>query len=264
VQARDPSGEWGESASQRLLQEPRFRQTKSFMLILVLAISSLVVAIYRWHLHTVHVRYGLVLEERNRIGREWHDTLVAGFSAISLQLEAAMARLEKQPERAAEILDITRKMVHHYRAEARRVIWDLRDSRPEGESLGEAVNSAFARMKATRGVDGRVTVTGQPVDLPPEMQHNLLRICQEAMSNAVRHGHPSRVDIELMYQDGHISASVRDDGCGFSVEESSADSGHFGLTVMEERARRIGGQLRIASRPGEGTIIEADVPLERN
>jgi ligand-binding sensor domain-containing protein/two-component sensor histidine kinase len=263
VQARDPAGDWSESASLVLRQQPRFLETGWFVMILALAISSLVIAVYRWRLHVVHSRYALVLDERNRIGREWHDTLVAGFSAISLQLEAAMARLKERPDRAAEILDVTRKMVHHYRAEARRVIWDLRDSRPEGETLSGAVESAHSRMQATRGVGGKVTIIGQPMELPAEMQHNILRICQEAMSNAVRHGHPSQVDIELAYTANRIIAVVRDDGCGFSVEDPSADAGHFGLAVMEERARRIGGRLTIASRPGEGTVVEADIPIER-
>ena len=265
VQARDSLGEWSSSASLSLRQQPRFYQTWWFLLSLGLAFLSVLIGIYRWHLHVVHERYALVLEERNRIGREWHDTLVAGFSAISLQLEAAMSRLKEQPDRASEILDVARKMVHHYRAEARRVIWDLRDSRPEGETLSAAVESALSRVKQSRGIDGAVTVTGQPAALPAELQHNVLRICQEAMSNAVRHGRPSHVNVELAFFENRLTAAIRDDGCGFSVSDSTAESaGHFGLTVMQERARRIGGRLNVRSCPGEGTVIEADIPLERN
>jgi len=154
-------------------------------------------------------------------------------------------------------------MVHHYRAEARRVIWDLRDSRPEGETLSSAVESAHLRLKESRGISGKVTVSGQPFMLPAEVQHNLLRICQEAMSNAVRHGHPSHVDIDLEFSDSHVKAAIRDDGCGFSLSDNSPESaGHFGLTVMRERARRIGGQLQILSEPGTGTVISAEAPLK--
>ena len=206
-----------------------------------------------------------MLEERNRIGREWHDTLVAGFSAISLQLEAAIARLKEHPGRASEILEVTRKMVHHYRAESRRVIWDLRDSRPEGETLSGAIERELSRVKETRGVDGKMTVTGQPVELPIELQHNLLRICQEAMSNAVRHGHPSHVDVDVAFAEDRLTTTIRDDGCGFPAEDETAESsGHFGLTVMHERARRIGARLSIGSRPGEGTVVRADMAIERN
>jgi signal transduction histidine kinase len=212
----------------------------------------------------MHGRYALVLEERNRIGREWHDTLMAGFSAISLQLEAAMARMKEQPERASEILDVTRKMVHHYRAEASRVIWDLRDSRPEGESLIAALGGELARVRENRGIEGQLTVTGDPVELPVELQHNLLRICQEAISNAVRHGRPSRVDVDLAFTEVWLRAAIRDDGGGFQAGPSAESAGHFGLTVMQERARRVGGQLEIHSRLGEGTLIQAEVPLQRS
>ncbi|MCX6627488.1 MAG: histidine kinase [Candidatus Solibacter sp.] len=263
VHARDPFGEWSQSAALEFRQIPRFHQTWWFLMSLALLMSSIVFGIYRWRLHTLHGRYALVLEERNRIGREWHDTLVAGFSAISLQLEAVMARMKEQPERASEILDVTRKMVHHYRAEARRVIWDLRDSRPEGESLVAALEGELARMKENRGIEGQLTVTGEGVELPVEMQHNLLRICQEAISNAVRHGRPSRVDVDLVFTELRLRAAIRDDGAGFPAGPSAESAGHFGLTVMQERARRIGGQLEIRSRPGGGTVIQADFPLPR-
>ncbi len=264
VQARDPLGEWSPSATLAFQQSPRFHQTWWFVMSLALLFSSILFGVYRWRLHAMRGRYALVLEERNRIGREWHDTLVAGFSAISLQLEAAMARMREQPERASEILEVTRKMVHHYRAEARRVIWDLRDSRPEGESLIAALEGELARMKENRGIEGRLTVTGEAVELPVEMQHNLLRICQEAISNAVRHGRPSRVDVDLVFTELRLRAAIRDDGAGFPAGPSAESAGHFGLTVMQERARRVGGQLEVHSRPGEGTVIQAEVPLPRS
>lgn len=262
VQARDARGEWSEPVSINLYQEPRFHQTWWFILLLVLAAAAGVWAMYRWRLHAVRGRYAAVLEERNRIGREWHDTLVAGFSAISLQLEAAKANLEAKPGRAAEILETTRRMVHHYRAEARRVIWDLRDNRPEGESLPRALENALRRAVEPRGIQGHVSVDGEPSGLPVDLQHNVLRICQEAISNSARHAAPARIDVELVYRADHLKAVVRDDGRGFGpVEDEMAPAGHFGLTVMRERARRHGGALRIDSRPGQGTTVEATIPL---
>jgi signal transduction histidine kinase len=264
VQARDPGGEWGEGSIVSLDQRPRFHQTWWFNLIAGGAVLAAVGGAYRWRLHAVRGRYAAVLEERNRIGREWHDTLVAGFSAISLQLEAALASVAQQPQRASEILDVTRRMVHHYRAEARRVIWDLRDNRPEGETLPMAVENALRVMAATRGIEGRVSVSGQPGELPMELQHNVLRICQEAMANSARHARPSRIDIELVYAPDQLKAAIRDDGCGFDpAEKSPENAGHFGLTVMQERARRHGGRLDIDSQPGGGTTVTAIIPLIR-
>jgi signal transduction histidine kinase/ligand-binding sensor domain-containing protein len=261
VQARDSLGPWSASASLDFRQQPRYYETWWFLLSLGLVAGSLMVLIYRWRLYTVHERYALVLDERNRIGREWHDTLVAGFSAISLQLEAAMARVKEHPERAAEILEVTRKMVHHYRAEARRVIWDLRDNRPEGETLSAAVEDALARVKDNHGIEGQVTITGDAVPLPLELQHNVQRICQEAVANAARHGRPSRVDVHLAFTPNCLTASIRDDGCGFAPHPTAETPGHFGLTVMQERARRHGGRLHIESRAGAGTLVEAVIPI---
>lgn len=263
LQARDPSGVWGEAAALSLRQLPRFHQTAWFIFLASLALVVAAGGAHRWRLRAIRGRYAAVLEERNRIGSEWHDTLVAGFSAISLQLEAALAKIERHPERASEILEMTRKMVHHYRAEARRVIWDLRDNRPEGETLPAAIEEALSRVTGNRGIERSVKVGGEPVELPPEVKHNLLRICQEAMSNSVMHGNPSRIDVELDYSSDRLKVRVSDDGCGFLPSAHAEPAGHFGLTVMRERARRHGGRLTVASQPGHGTVVEATVPLGR-
>lgn len=263
VQARDPLGEWSAPAAIALHQQPLFHQTWWFYSLAALAALAAVAGLYRWRLHAVRGRYAAVLEERNRIGREWHDTLVAGFSAISLQIEAALSNVGSRPDRASEILEMTRRMVHHYRAEARRVIWDLRDNRPEDETLPMAVQNALRRVIEHRGIQGAVTVEGQPVELPVDLQHNVLRICQEAMSNAARHANPARIDVQLIYSPGSLKALVRDNGCGFPPGAEAAETaGHFGLTVMRERARRHGGSLRIESRPGLGATVETTIPLD--
>mgnify|MGYP003873866733 CR=1 FL=1 len=263
VQARDPWGDWGEAATMTLIQHPRFFQTWWFYLLLGFTGIFATVSLYRWRLLSVRSRYAAILEERNRIGREWHDTLVAGFSAISLQLEAALAALGSKSQRAAEILEVTRRMVHHYRAEARRVIWDLRDSRPEDESLPSAVEDALRRVTEPRGIRGTVSVEGHAKKLPVEIQHNLLRICQEAISNAARHANPRTIEVKLIFAPDKVRAIVIDDGRGFPESPQMFDSdGHFGLTVMQERARRHGGCLQIASSPGHGTTVEATMPLD--
>lgn len=265
VQARDPWGPWGEVASIELLQEPRFSQTLWFYLLLGSIAAALAASLFRWRILSVRSRYAAILEERNRIGREWHDTLVAGFSAISLQLEAALAALISHPQRAAEILEVTRRMVHYYRAEARRVIWDLRDSRPAEESLPSALHEALRRATESRGIQGSLIVEGRPAELPAELQHNVLRICQEAISNAVRHARPSTIEVKLIYSSSALRAIVKDDGCGFREPLDEFDAaGHFGLTVMRERARRHGGCLRVASSPGGGTSVEAEIPLNHS
>ncbi|HBY63683.1 MAG TPA: hypothetical protein DEH78_27990, partial [Solibacterales bacterium] len=262
VQARDPEGEWSPAAAVTLDQQPRFSETWWFAALLGAGLVGAAAGVHRWRLHAIRGRYAAVVEERNRIGREWHDTLVAGFSAISLQIEAALASIAHRPDRASDILDMTRRMVHHYRAEARRVIWDLRDDRPEGETLPMAVENALRRVIENQGIEGAVSSEGAPVELPADLQHNVLRICQEAMSNSARHGNPSRIDVRLVFAPGELKAVVSDNGCGFRADRSSAvAAGHFGLTVMQERARRHGGSLRIESQSGRGTTVETVIPL---
>lgn len=262
LQARDPLGAWSPTISLPLRQQPELYQTWWFALLMLAAAAAAVAGLYRWRVHNIRLRYAAVLDERNRIAREWHDTLVAGFSAISLQLEATLTALKPDPDRAAEIIDVTRKMVHHYRAEARRVIWDLRDSRPEGESLPHAIQDSLRRVSEGRPVQCSFHLSGEPVSLPAELEHNLLRICQEAASNALRHARPSTLEVLLDYQPSSVTASIRDNGAGFHIDEAEANStGHFGLTVMRERARRFGGSLEIESRPGDGTIVVATIPV---
>lgn len=157
---------------------------------------------------------------------------------------------------------MTRKMVHHYRAEARRVIWDLRDNRPEGETLPMALQDVLRNVTETRGIDAEVLVEGAERELPIDIQHNVLRICQEAVSNAARHGSPARIRITLAYDADRLTATVWDNGRGFPVEESrNAAAGHYGMTVMNERARRYGGSVTVESHPGRGTTVQASIPL---
>jgi ligand-binding sensor domain-containing protein/two-component sensor histidine kinase len=264
VQARDPAGEWGNEAWLDVEQSPRFYQTWWFVLLSGMLAGGLMLAVYRWRLHGVRTAYALVNEERNRIGREWHDTLVAGFSAISLQLEAAIGKAQDEPARSKEILEVTKKMVHHYRAEARRVIWDLQDSRLEGETLPAALRDALQRATETRGIESMLKVTGAEAELPLEMQHNILRIGQEAMSNAARHAAPSRIELTLNYGPEAIQLIVADNGRGFDYESAIGEAaGHFGLVVMHERVRRLGGTLKVTSEAGRGSTVEAVIPAPK-
>ncbi|MGC4048564.1 MAG: histidine kinase [Paludibaculum sp.] len=263
VEAREPGGPWSEPVSINIRQLPRFYQTAWFFTAVLLALAALGYAFYRWRMFVLRGRYKAVLAERNRIAREWHDTLLAGFSAISWQLDATLTRLKEQPARAAEAVDVARQMVHHYRAEARRVIWDLRENEPVPESLQDAVARTMEQITAGTGVTTRLEVSGSPGDMSSDLRQNALRICQEATANAVRHGKAANVLVGIQYTPEAVKLRIRDDGAGFEPKRAlSTPTGHFGLIVMQERARRFGGALHIESAPGSGTIVEADLPLQ--
>jgi len=263
VSARLPGGGWTEPPAELAVhQMPQFHQTGWFVLLLGLVSASLAIALYRWRVHILKGRYSAVLVERNRIAREWHDTLLAGFAAITWQLEETLSRLKEVPEQAAATVELALKMVQHYRAEARRVIWDLRESRPEAETLASAVAASLEQLTRGSAISGAVETAGAPVKLEEELERNVLRICQEAASNAKRHAGPRRIAILLDYQPSALRVRIQDDGAGFEPEKMTGlASGHFGLAVMHERAQRFGGQLRLTSRPGGGTIVEASIPV---
>ncbi|QOY87369.1 sensor histidine kinase [Paludibaculum fermentans] len=263
VEAREPGGPWSQPVSVTIRQLPRFYQTAWFFTAVLLALAALGYAFYRWRMYVLRGRYKAVLAERNRISREWHDTLLAGFSAISWQLDATLTRLKEQPARAAEAVDVARQMVHHYRAEARRVIWDLRENDPVSESLQDAVARTMEQITAGTGVATKLEVSGSPGVMSSDLRQNALRICQEATANAVRHGKAANVLVGIQYTSEAVKLRIRDDGAGFDPKRTlSTPSGHFGLIVMQERARRFGGALHIDSAPGNGTIVEADLPLQ--
>ncbi|WP_321472012.1 two-component regulator propeller domain-containing protein [uncultured Paludibaculum sp.] len=263
VEAREPGGAWSAPVAIEIRQLPHFYQTAWFFSVVALALALLAWAFYRWRMYVVRGRYKAVLAERNRIAREWHDTLLAGFSAISWQLDATLTRLREQPARAAEAVDVARQMVHHYRAEARRVIWDLRENEPISESLQDAVARTMEQITAGTGVSTKLDVSGSPSAMSSDLRQNALRICQEATANAVRHGKAATVRVGIEYTPAALKLRIHDDGAGFELERTlKSPGGHFGLIVMQERARRFGGVLRIDSSPGNGTIIEADLPLQ--
>ncbi|MBS1825147.1 MAG: hypothetical protein JST93_07480 [Acidobacteria bacterium] len=258
VAAREPGGEWGPASRLELDQPPRFYETLAFRLLFVIALAGLFYLFYQWRLYLVKGRYRAVIAERNRISREWHDTLLAGFSAISWQLDAALQRLRDKPENAAAVVETARSMVQHYRAEARRVIWDLRSNEPELPGLELALQNAVAEMTSNTSVTSKVEVSGQPVPLPGELAQNVLRICQEAVTNALQHGAPSRILVRLRFAEDRLVALVEDDGKGF--DPGAVAHGHFGLEIVRERARRFGGDIEIVTRIGGGTTLTASIP----
>jgi len=246
---------------------PHFYQTLWFYLAIALGLALLVYAIYHWRLQQVELRYDAVLSERGRIAREIHDTLAQGLVGISVQLELVNRLLASSVDSARTQLDHARSLVRDSLTEARSSIWDLRSQAAETEGfatrLGRMAVSATENAVPKIRVKSKVSGTYRP--LAPKTEAELLRIAQEAVTNAVRHAKPSHIAIELRFSARDLEMMVKDDGCGFNGQphaQSSGPEGHFGLTGMRERAAEIGGTLEIESTPGEGTRVTASVPLE--
>ena len=201
-----------------------------------------------------------VLAERNRIGQEIHDGLAQAFTGILMQLGAAEELDAVADGSRSVLLTRIRDIARDGLAEARRSVMALRPEQTRRNGLELALRQLAERST----VPGRVTSSfeggGLTTGLPPEHQHELLRIAQEAVSNAVRHGRPETVRIAMTDEQTHWVLSVADDGCGLQqAPELSAQEG-FGLTSMRERAVAIGGEWHIESRWGAGTRVSVRLP----
>jgi signal transduction histidine kinase len=207
------------------------------------------------------LRRGAVLEERNLIARELHDTLEQELAGITMQLDLASDCFQHVPDVSQRALEMARKMSRHSMVAARRSVWDLRCHWLEHGDLVSAMTQAIAPMLGEANTN--VQVKGQPIRLAAQTEMNLLRIGQEAVANAVKHAHAQNIFIQLEYLTDKVRLRVTDDGRGFSIDEASlAGNGHFGLVDIQERAQSMGSTLRVQSSPGTGTQIEVEVPLK--
>ena len=206
------------------------------------------------------LRSGAVLEERNRIARELHDTLEQELAGITMQLDLAVDCFEQAPGVAQHALETARDMSRHSMVEARRSVWDLRCQLLEDGDLVSALAQIVEPLVPREQTKVDFKIQGSPLRLPGQVEMNLLRIGQEAVANAVKHGGARNVSIELRYAAASVCLTVSDDGQGFAAGQSSP-AGHFGLLDMRERAQSMGSHLRVESESGRGTRIAVEVPL---
>jgi signal transduction histidine kinase len=203
--------------------------------------------------------YQAVLSERNRVARELHDTLEQGLAGIRLQLEAVAGSLETSPDMAKQSLDVARQMLRYSLEETRRSVMDLRSQALESRDLAGALSSMARQMTLGTSTQAEVRVDGPRRRLDAADEHHLLRIGLEALTNALKHGSPAHIDIELRFRPTATELVIQDDGRGLpdTVEVSGS---HFGLQGVRERVNKLGGSLEIHGRPGEGTRLVVSVP----
>jgi two-component system, chemotaxis family, CheB/CheR fusion protein len=194
-----------------------------------------------------------LLTERNRMAQELHDTLAQGFTGIRMQLEMAQSSLQAAPPEAEEGLQRVvraREIAHNSHQEARRSIRALRSPLLESATLPEALERLAS--EASDSIKVGFALEGTPFPLLALVENDLYRIGQEAVTNAVRHSGAQRIVITLTYFDDQAHLSIVDDGRGFDPQGGRAG---FGITGMQERARRLGADLQLASQPGQGTQV---------
>jgi signal transduction histidine kinase len=202
-----------------------------------------------------------VIEERNRMAREIHDTLAQGFTGIVLQLEAAEQALAEDNKDAQQHLDRARALAKESLKAARRSVWALRPRELEQLPLVAAIRREIEQFTQDTGVRASLNTAGDSRNPSAEIENALLRICQEALTNVRRHAQASRVEIGLAFDEGGVRLSIDDDGAGFDPDARIED--RFGLISMGERAKLLGGALIVSSEKGKGTHLEVTIPRDR-
>lgn len=201
------------------------------------------------------------LEERQRIAREFHDTLEQDLASITLQADAA-AHCTADAE-ARQAFAEHRNVMARLRQETHDFLWDLRDPMRCDGSLAESVAAQVAYLRSLTDIPVLCDVAEDLPKVPADVQFHLLRIVREAARNAMQHGDPSRIEIQAGRSADDVTITVRDDGRGFSVPHVESLPGHFGLLGMRERARRIGATVLIESQPGDGAVVRVAWSVRR-
>lgn len=217
-------------------------------------------AIERARLFAGSIQLGVV-EERNRLAREIHDTLAQWLTGMILQLETADAMLETktEPERIQQIIQQTLSLARESIDEARRSVLDLRAAPLEGRTLAEALKTLINETQTQNNITIKYEIIGGGHPLSARVEVGLYRIAQEAINNIISHSSAQSIWIQLVIMPDNVKLTVSDNGSGF--DPSCIPSGHFGLSGMKERVKLLGGQLTIQSTPGIGTEISANIPL---
>lgn len=200
-------------------------------------------------------------EERQRIAREFHDTLEQELAGVSLRLDGLATRVTD--DKALTLVAASRSLVSRIQTETRDLISDLRDPAETAGDLVAALGSVALRFRAEGETDVRVEALTQIPTLPAATVHDLRMIARESVSNAVRHGRAARVLIELATTQAHLRLRVIDNGCGF--DPAAAPPGrrcHFGCAGIRERSRKIGAEVVWHSALQRGTTVEVTLPLE--
>jgi ligand-binding sensor domain-containing protein/two-component sensor histidine kinase len=236
-------------------QRPFLYQTWWFCIVCLLAVLGCGILAYTEHLRRVRMRFAAVLEERGRLAREMHDTLIQGCTGVSLLLEAIATQREDAPEHG-DLLDAARAQILATINEARDAVWNLRRKKEEEidlsyslAALAEQATGAFGIPVVCERVDPMSGISGST-------GHELLMVAREAIANAGTHGHPDWIRISASLEGMDLTLTVIDNGSGFTEATLSDTTGeHYGLVGMRERMHRIGGTLLIHSESGRGTEV---------
>ena len=273
VTACNNSGVWNEAGTfLDFSVAPAYYQTTWFRLSCVAAFLVLLWAVYQLRLRRVTQRVQQRMqgrfEERERIARELHDTLLQSFQGVLLCFQGAVKLLSDRPDlaRAKERMESAIEIAAQAIAEGRDAIQGLRSSAADTGDLAMALRALAGELASNESSQNppafELQVEGAPRDLDPILRDEVYRIAGEAMRNAFRHAHARRIEVEIHYDLRRLRLRVRDDGRGIDskIVSEKGRPGHYGIRGMGERAKAIGGNLELWSNLDSGTEIELSIP----
>jgi len=234
---------------------PYFYQTAWFRLICVAAVASLLWGAYRLRVGFLHAR-AAVLEERQRIARDIHDSLAQGLSAIIFHTQAALYSLTKASEMTSTHMTSVLDLAVSSLDDARYSVWDLSPAVLDPKNLIESISSMAHLLSRGRVEALEIHSSGTEWLLSPAANHHVVLIAQEAISNAIRHGHAETILVHLEYLNEAMRMSVSDNGIGFAINTDVKEHARgYGMRNMQHRADRLGAELTVTSAQGGGTTI---------
>jgi signal transduction histidine kinase len=212
-------------------------------------------------MQALKAKFAGILEERNRMAREIHDTLLQGVTGIALQLGSVLPHVRTSPDAAAAAIERIVELALETSRDARQAVWDMRPPALDDGDFARAVELTAARLASSAAIDVSLSVTGAVRRLPLNHQSVALRVVQEAVANVVRHAGARTIRLRLVYGERRLRVAVMDDGRGFAVESDFRSyEGHWGLLGMQERASSLGGALVVRSAPDRGTRVVLVLP----
>jgi signal transduction histidine kinase/ligand-binding sensor domain-containing protein len=257
VIACNNDGVWNTSGAVLALRvPPHFYQTTWFIALCVVLVASVAWGADQIRVRGVVSRFQLIAQERARLTRELHDSLLQGFVGVVYQLEAVARQFDTAPEASKQRLERAIDQADQALLEARRTILSMRLPALEHSTLPEALSAIAARLTEGTSVVFRLDVKGRVRQLPYDAQANVYLIGREAIANSVSHARASRILAALAYSEKELRLTVQDDGSGFDPQAAIAKNDHWGMAGMRERAETIGASFVLDTSPGRGTKIE--------
>jgi two-component sensor histidine kinase len=240
--------------------QPPFFRSWWFIALCGAAALGLVWTAYGVHTRNVRKRFAAVLDERNRVAREMHDTVIQGCVGVSALLEAASSAQETSPAVSRAMLERARDEIRVTVEDARSAVWNLRRA-ADGEDIADAISRLVHRVGADSGIAVELKSSGTPIALGADAERSLLLSVREAVWNAVRHASPRHIAVALAFGNRELTVAIEDDGSGFDCSpDATREATHYGLIGMRERVEKLGGSFDLSSRPGAGTCVRITIP----